>query len=90
MNLRQNIKNLKHIPTSNSTKNRKIFVITYTRKKRKHYEPLHMKNVLDKKIFWKRMKSFFSDETTIFSQISIEKNNKIISDDFDLSVILKI
>ena len=26
-----------------------------------------------------------SDKNTVFSQISIEKNNRIISDDFDLS-----
>ena len=30
-------------------------------------------------------KTFLCDKNTVFSQISIEKNNRIISDDFDLS-----
>ena len=44
-----------------------------------------MKNVLDSKELWKTMRPFLSDENTVFSQINIEKNNRIISDDFDLS-----
>ena len=44
-----------------------------------------MKNVSDSKKFWKTMGPFLSDKNTVFSQISIEKNNRIISDDFDLS-----
>ena len=44
-----------------------------------------MKNGLDKKQFWKTIKPFLSDKNTIFLQISLEKNNKIASDKFDLS-----
>ena len=44
-----------------------------------------MKNVLDSKKCWKMMRPFLSDKNTVFSQISIEKNNQIISDDFDLN-----
>ena len=44
-----------------------------------------MKTVLDSKEFWKTMRPFLSDKNTVFSQISIEKNNRIISDDFVLS-----
>ena len=44
-----------------------------------------MKNVLDSKKFWKTMGPFLSDKNTVFSQISMEKNNQIISDNFDLS-----
>ena len=44
-----------------------------------------MKNLLDKKKFWKTMGPLLSDNNTVFSQISIEKNNWIISDDFVLS-----
>ena len=43
-----------------------------------------MKNVFDSKKFWKTMRPFLSDKSTVFSQISEEKNNRIISDDFDL------
>ena len=44
-----------------------------------------MKNVLDCKEFWKTMRPFLSDKNKVFSQISMEKNNRIISDDFELS-----
>ena len=44
-----------------------------------------MENVLDSKTFWKTMRLFLSDKNTVFSQISTEKNNRIISGDFDLS-----
>ena len=44
-----------------------------------------MKNVMDNKEFWKTMRSFSSDKNSIFLQISIEKNNFVISDESDLS-----
>ena len=44
-----------------------------------------MKNILDSKEFWKTMRPFLSDKNTVFSQISIGKNNQITPDDFDLS-----
>ena len=44
-----------------------------------------MKNVLHSKEFWKTRRPFLSDKNKVFSQISIGKNNRIISDDFDLS-----
>ena len=44
-----------------------------------------MKNVLDIKKVWKTMRPFLSAKHTVFLQISIEKNNQIISDDFVLS-----
>ena len=57
----------------------------YKKKRRKCYESLVMTDVLDSKKFWKTMGPFLSDKNTVFSQISIEKNNRIISDDFVLS-----
>ena len=44
-----------------------------------------MKNVMDNKEFWKTMRSFSTDKNSIFLQISIEKNNLVISDESDLS-----
>ena len=44
-----------------------------------------MKNVLDSEEFRKTMRPFLSDKNTVFTQISIEKINGIIYDDFDLS-----
>ena len=57
----------------------------YKRERRKYHEPLDTKNFLDSKEFWETMRPFLSDKYTVFSQISIEKSNRIISDDFDLS-----
>ena len=44
----------------------------YKRERRKYYESLDMKNVLDSKKFWKTMEPFLSDENTVFSQISLK------------------
>ena len=44
-----------------------------------------MKNVLQSKEFWKTMRPVLSYKNTVFSQISIEKNTLIISNDFNLS-----
>ena len=45
----------------------------YKRERRKYYESLDMKNVLDSKEFWKTMRPFLSDKSTIFSQIRIQR-----------------
>ena len=45
----------------------------YKRERRKYYESLHMKDVLDNKKFWKTKRPFLSDKNTVFLQISIEK-----------------
>ena len=57
----------------------------YNNEGRKYYESLDMKNVLDSKKFWKTIGPFLSDKNTVFSQISVEKNSQIMSDDFVLS-----
>ena len=43
------------------------------RERRKYYEFLDLKNVLNSKEFWRTMRPFLSDKSTVFSQISIEK-----------------
>ena len=55
------------------------------RGRRKYYESLDMKKVLDSKEFWKTIRPSLFDKNTVLLQISAEKNNRIISDDFDLS-----
>ena len=64
-------------------KKHKNFFSKLCKRERRYCESLDMKNVLDS--FWKTMRPFLSDKNTVFSQIIIEKNNRIISDDFDLS-----
>ena len=43
-----------------------------------------MKDVLDNIEFWETMRYFLSDKYTLLSQISIEKNHRNLSDNFDL------
>ena len=56
----------------------------YKRERRKHYYSLDMKSVLDSIEIWK-MRPFLSDKNIVFSQISVEKNNRIISGYSNLS-----
>ena len=49
----------------------------YKRERRKYYEPLDMKNASGSKEFWKTMRPFCLIKT-VFLQISIEKNNRMI------------
>ena len=45
----------------------------HKRERRKYYESLDTKNVLDSKKFWKTMRPFLSDKNAVFTQISIKK-----------------
>ena len=76
-NLKQNISKLKLKPTSNYTKSivvkQNFCSKLYKRKRRRYYESLDMKNVLDSKEFWKTMRLVLSGKNTVFSQITIEK-----------------
>ena len=40
---------------------------------------------MDIKKFWKMARLFLSDKSTVFLQISIDENNQITTDGFDLS-----
>ena len=66
-------------------KNKNFCSKLYKRERRKYYESLDRKNVLNSKKFWNTIGLFLSDKNTVFSQISIEKNSRIISDNFNLS-----
>lgn len=65
-------------PSSNFTKSRKTFAVSYAKGKEENI--IGKKNLLDHKELWKTMKTFLSGKNTIFPQITIEKN-KIISND---------
>ena len=42
-----------------------------------------MKNIEDNKKFWKTVKSFFSDKSNNFENISLIENGKLLTDDFE-------
>ena len=73
----------KYLKTKTQT-NLKLYKkhLSYIKKRRKYYESSDMKNVLRQKKIGKQWDPFLSDKNTVFSQISIEINNQIISDDF--------
>ena len=74
--MRQNISKLKTQTDLKRYKKHKNVCSNLNKKERTKYcESLDMKNVLDKKKFWKTMGPLLSDNNTVFSQISIEKNN---------------
>ena len=41
--------------------------------RRKHYESLDMKSVINRKEFWKTMRPFLSDKNILFLRINTEK-----------------
>ena len=43
------------------------------RGRRKYYESLDMKSVINRKEFWKTMRPFLSDKNILFSRINTEK-----------------
>ena len=51
------------------------------REKRKYFENLNERDVTDNKIFWKTIKSHFSDKTGNSEKISLVDDNIILSDD---------
>ena len=80
--MKQNISKLKLKPISNYSRNIKTSVVSYTRRKE---ENIRTKNVSDSKEFSKTMRPFLSNKNTMYSQFSLEKDNGIVSDNFDLS-----
>ena len=53
----------------------------YKKERKKDYESLDLNNVTDNKNFRKTVKPFLSDKATSFSQITLEENDEIISDE---------
>ena len=58
-----------------------MFVVSYTKKKRKYYESLDIKKFLDNNEFWKTV-IFCLIKTQSVCKLALEKS-KIVSDDFD-------
>ena len=44
-----------------------------------------MKNIVDSKKFWKTVKSFFSDKSNNFENISVIENGKLLTNDFEIA-----
>ena len=57
----------------------------YKKERKRYYDTLNTKDITDNKQFWKTIKPFLSDKNVNTSQITIEKNDKIFMDNFELS-----
>ena len=53
----------------------------YKKGTKKYHEMLDLKNVTDKKEFWKTVKPFLSDKVTTFPKTSLLEKGEIISDE---------
>ena len=45
---------------------------------------LHVKNMVDNNTFWKTVKSFFSNKSSNFENISLIENSKLLTNDFEI------
>ena len=54
-----------------------------------YYWNLNVKDVLDKKKFWKTIKSFFSDKSINLENISLIENDNLLAKDFEIAEFFK-
>ena len=52
--------------------------------KKAYYLNLNVKGIADNKKFWKTVKSFFSDKSNNFENISLIENGNLLTDDFEI------
>ena len=65
----------------NKQRNKCVSLLRKTKKA--YYSNLNVKDVVDNKKFWKTIKSFFSDKSNNFENISLIENGKLLTDDFE-------
>ena len=53
--------------------------------KKAYYSNLNVKDIVNNKTFWKTVKSFFSDKSSISENISLIENNNLLPNDFEIA-----
>ena len=84
---------LKHPANENKKNYRKQrnFCVSLLRKEKKHcFEKLDSKNISDNKIFWKTLKPLFSEKCRLPVNVTLVKENDVISDNGNITDILNI
>ena len=66
----------------NKQRNKCVSLLRKTKKA--YYSNLNVKDVVDNKKFWKTIKSFFSDKSNNFENISLIENGNLLTDDFEI------
>ena len=64
----------------NKQRNKCVSLLRKTKKA--YYSNLNVKDVVDNKKFWKTIKSFFSDKSNNFENISLIEKGNLLTDDF--------
>ena len=60
--------------------------LSLLRKTKKAYcSNLNVKDIVDNKKFWKTVKSFFSDKSNNFENLSLSENGNLLTDDFEIA-----
>ena len=64
------------------------YTVNLLRKGKKYYNNLSLKNITDNKQFWRNVKPLLSDKISESRKITLMNNNRIVSDDREISDIL--
>ena len=65
------------------------FCVSLLRKiKKRYYETLNEKSVIDNKLFWKTVKPFLSDKIVVKNKIHMTENGELIKTDIETAEIL--
>ena len=67
----------------NKQRNKCVSLLRKTKKA--YYSNLNVKDIVDNKKFWKTVKSFFSDKSNSFENISLTENGNLLTDDFEVA-----
>ena len=67
----------------NKQRNKCVSLLRKTKKA--YYSNLNVKDVVDNKKFWKTIKSFFSDKSNNFENISLIEKGNLLTDDFEIA-----
>ena len=70
-------------------KKQKKFCVSLLRKpKKKYYENLNEKSVVENKLFWKNVKPFLSDKVSSKDKIHLLENNEVVKTDLETAEVL--
>ena len=67
----------------NKQRNKCVSLLRKTKKA--YYSNLNVRDIVDNKKFWKTVKSFFSDKSNNFENISLIENGNLLTDDFEIA-----
>ena len=70
------------------TKQRNFCVFLLRRRKKRYYENLNEKSVVDNKLFWKNVKPFLPDKVFGKDEIHLLENNELVKTDLETAEVL--